>query len=142
MADVCSFYSALRQTDFQSTTAPKEFLSPSSRVWICRLQNMNKLNVSSMPRNSLSSSRLYKVLHGKGFVVIRLKTDLNNLNKKFKIKGTQTFLILLIYAKLVYSILKQVSKKHINTCNLAQYLQHIVLKLYLTTFITHMINVA
>lgn len=77
-----------------------------------------------MPRNALSSSRLYKVLHGKGFVVIRLKTDLNNLNKKFKIKGTQTFLILLIYAKLVYSILKQVSKKHINTCNLAQYLQH------------------
>lgn len=64
--------------------------------------------------------------------------------KIFKIKGTQIFLILLhvIYAKLVYSILKQVSKKHINTCNLAQYLQHIVLKLYLTTFITHMINVA
>lgn len=84
MADVCSFYSALRQTDFQSTTAPKEFLSPSSRVWICRLQNMNKLNVSSMPRNALSSSRLYKVLHGKGFVVIRLKTDLNNLNENFQ----------------------------------------------------------
>lgn len=41
MAGVCSFYSDLRQTDFQSTTAPKESLSLFSRVWICRLQNMN-----------------------------------------------------------------------------------------------------